>query len=195
MDFLHVLFFFFFLHTFFMFYTVFSPSRWLFSFNTLPCSFASRLLICLSVCLGCVWPCPSLSLQEVVSRLIESWLRSLELNTCLEELLFNCSSHTLTLAGCWYAHMKHIHTVFDLPRSHSLVLALSFSVHGSGEMNEKRGGKDEWVASRRSVRPEMGQGRRDGAMIICVCALLQAGQAEVHVWEDCLWACFHQSTG
>lgn len=57
--------------------------------------------------------------------------------------------------------MKHIHTVFDLPRSHSLVLALSFSVHGSGEMNEKRGGKDEWVASRRSVRPEMGQGRRE----------------------------------
>lgn len=48
-------------------------------------------------------------------------------------------------------------------------------------MNEKGGGKDEWVASRRSVRPEMGQGRRDGAMIICVCALLQAGQAEVHV--------------
>lgn len=62
---------------------------------------ASCLLICLSlpVCLGCVWPCPSLPLQEVVSRLIESRLRSLEPNTCSEELHFNCSSHTLLLTG------------------------------------------------------------------------------------------------
>ena len=46
--------------------------------------------------------------------------------------------------------MKHIHSVFDLTRSHSLVLALSFffsvfffffffALHGRGEMNEKRG--------------------------------------------------------
>lgn len=78
------------------YFSFFSPSHWPPSQNALPCSFTSCLLICLSLCLGCVWPCPSLPLQEVVSRLIESRLRSLELNTCSEELLFNCSSHTVT---------------------------------------------------------------------------------------------------
>lgn len=75
------------------------PHVYFFSLNALPCSFASSLLICLSFCLGRVWPCPSLPLQEVVSGLIERRLRSLEVNTCSEELLFNCSSHTLGLAG------------------------------------------------------------------------------------------------
>lgn len=37
-------------------------------------------------------------------------------------------------------------------------------------MNEKkRRGRDEWEASRRSVRLEMGRGGLDGAVIICVC--------------------------
>ncbi len=82
--------------------------------------------VCLSVCLGCVWPCLYLPLQEVVSRLIESRLRSLELNTCSEELLFNCSSHSHLQGCCWYTHKKHIRAVFDLTRSHSLVLAFPF---------------------------------------------------------------------
>ena len=60
----------------------------------------------LSLCLGCVWPCLSLPLQEVVSRLIESRLWSLELNTCSEELLFNCSSHTLlTCTHTWSTYI------------------------------------------------------------------------------------------
>lgn len=98
---------FFLLFTFLIFYSLFSLSHGLFSLNALP----SYPLICLSICLSCVWPCPSLPLQEVVSKLIESRLRSLELNTCSEELLFNCSSHTLTLAGCSHVHIKHIDTV------------------------------------------------------------------------------------
>lgn len=57
-------------------------SHRLFSLNAPPCSLAFCLLIRLSFCLGRVWPCPSLPLQEVVSRLIENRLRSLELNTC-----------------------------------------------------------------------------------------------------------------
>lgn len=101
-----------------------------------PCSLSSRLLICLSICLGRVWPCPSLPLQEVVSRLIESRLRSLEANTCSEELLFNCTSHTLVLTGLpvrTHEPNTHTHTVFDLTRSHSLVLALSHSFCSSTE--------------------------------------------------------------
>lgn len=124
------------MHTFLVFYRLFSPSRWLFSWNVFHFSFASCLSKCLSLCLGCVWPCPSLPPQEVVSRLIESRLRSLELNTCLEELLFNCSSHTDTHT---HTHIKHIHAAFDLTWSHSLVLALFLPFIEEERWMRKRG--------------------------------------------------------
>lgn len=154
--------------------------------NALP----SCPLICLSICLSCVWPCPSLPLQEVVSRLIERRLRSLELNTCSEELLFNCSSHTLTLAGCSHVHIKHIDTVWS-SRSHSLVLALSFFSRKKRDEWEKGKVRDKWLASRRSVHPETGRGRRDGATIIC---MLCCRQVKLRFMCGGLWACLDQST-
>lgn len=158
-----------------------------------PCSLSSCLLICLSICLGRVWPCPSLPLQEVVSRLIESRLRSLEANTCSEELLFNCTSHTLVLTGLpvrTHEPNTHIHThrVWSdpkpLPCSCSLSLFLQF--HGRGEMNEGRGNcGDEWRALRRSVGPEMGWGRRDGAVISSVCQVRMRCEKTVDMfWPD-----------
>lgn len=162
------------------------PSGWLFLLKF--SSLFSFLLSdpSLSLCLGCVWPCLSLPLQEVVSRLIESRLRSLELNTCSEELLFNCSSHTLLLVR---THKAHTCCVWSdpkpLPCSCSvffLFLFFIFVLHGRGEMNEKKGEVERWMGS---VEEECasGDGPRQTWWSCDRLCVLQAGQAEVFICE------------
>lgn len=64
------------------------------------------LLINTPTCLGCVLPRLSLPLQEVV----EIQLKSLEVNTCPLQLLFNCSSHILTHTRAACVHTQSANT-------------------------------------------------------------------------------------
>lgn len=160
-----------------------------FSFS-LPSSFSSHLLICLSFCLGCVWPCPSLPLQEVVSRLIESRLRSLELNTCSKELLFNCTSHTLMLTGLLVrTHKANTHCVWSDPKPLPCSCSLSFCYSRKRRDEWKKGELQRW---RGNVAEECvsGDGPRQKMVGLWsfMCVRLQASQA-----EDC-WAHLDQST-